>query len=171
MIISNVFPSRTFSSLPTRVRFTISCTLTAEITKLFAKVELIALFPKYIPTPWYGPLMKTLLSIKEIDEVYVYCSNPEIKQYIPEGVIYLSRSDSLDQDTTKMNEVLSAFASEVSADIYVMTHTTAPFVSSESIKKGLEAVKSGEYDSSFAAKKLQDFEYRLVGEEGPDHEK
>lgn len=102
-------------------------------------------------------ILSTLLSIKEIDEVYVYCSNPDIKQYIPEGVAYLNRSASLDQDTTKMNEVLSAFASEVSADIYVMTHTTAPFVSAESIKKGLEAVKSGEYDSSFAAKKLQDF--------------
>ncbi len=102
-------------------------------------------------------ILSTLLSIKEIDEVYVYCSNPDIKQYIPERITYLSRSASLDQDTTKMNEVLSAFASEVSADIYVMTHTTAPFVSAESIKKGLEAVKSGEYDSSFAAKKLQDF--------------
>lgn len=102
-------------------------------------------------------ILSTLLSIKEIDEVYVYCSNPDIKQYIPQGVTYLSRSVSLDQDTTKMNEVLSAFASEVSADIYVMTHTTAPFVSAESIKKGLEAVQSGAYDSSFAAKKLQDF--------------
>lgn len=102
-------------------------------------------------------ILSTLLSIKEIDEVYVYCSNPDIKQYIPEGVTYLKRSVSLDQDTTKMNEVLSAFASEVVADIYVMTHTTAPFVSPDSIRKGLEAVKSGTYDSSFAAKKLQDF--------------
>lgn len=102
-------------------------------------------------------VLSTLLSIKEIDEVYVYCSNPDIKQYIPEGVIYLRRSASLDQDTTKMNEVLSTFVAEVNADIYVMTHTTAPFVSAESIIKGLAAVKSGEYDSSFAAKKVQDF--------------
>ena len=56
-----------------------------------------------------------------------------------------------------MSEVLACFAKEVPADIYVMTHTTAPFVSQKSISKGLEAVKSGEYDSSFAAKKLQDF--------------
>ena len=46
---------------------------------------------------------------------------------------------------------------EVPADIYVMTHTTAPFISKESIQKGLESVVSGKYDSSFAAKKLQDF--------------
>ena len=38
-----------------------------------------------------------------------------------------------------------------------MTHTTAPFISKESIEKGLKAVESGEYDSAFAAKKLQDF--------------
>lgn len=63
----------------------------------------------------------------------------------------------MDQNTTKMNEVLKAFAKDVPADVYVMTHTTAPFISKESIEKGLDAVLSGEYDSSFAAKKLQDF--------------
>ena len=102
-------------------------------------------------------ILSTLLKVKRIDEVYVYCSNPDIQEFIPEGVKYLRRSSSLDQDITKMNEVLRCFANEVSADIYVMTHTTAPFIKKESIEKGLEAVKSGKYDSSFAAKKLQDF--------------
>ena len=102
-------------------------------------------------------ILDTLLSIPEIDDVYVYCSDPAIKEFIPEGVKYLRRSESLDQDTTKMNEVLSCFAREVDADIYVMTHTTAPFISAGSVSKGLEAVRSGEYDSAFAAKKLQDF--------------
>lgn len=102
-------------------------------------------------------ILSTLLKIKKIDEVYVYCSNEEIKKYIPNGVKYLKRSESLDQNTTKMNEVLKAFAKDVPADVYVMTHTTAPFISKESIEKGLDAVLGGEYDSSFAAKKLQDF--------------
>ena len=102
-------------------------------------------------------ILSTLLTVEDIDEVYVYCSNPDIKEFIPEGVKYLKRSESLDQDTTKMNEVLKAFSKDVPADVYVMTHTTAPFVKKESIEKGLQAVLSGEYDSSFAAKKLQDF--------------
>lgn len=102
-------------------------------------------------------ILSTLLSVEGIDEVYVYCSNPDIQEYIPSGVKYLRRSESLDQNTTKMNEVLSSFAEDVPADVYVMTHTTAPFISKESIEKGLNAVISGEYDSSFAAKKLQDF--------------
>ena len=102
-------------------------------------------------------ILSTLLKINSIDEVYVYCSNSDIKEFIPEGVKYLPRSTSLDQDTTKMNEVLKCFASDVPADVYVMTHTTAPFVSKESIEKGIDAVVNGDYDSSFAAKKLQDF--------------
>lgn len=102
-------------------------------------------------------ILSTLLTVDGIDEVYVYCSNPDIQNFIPDEVKYLKRSESLDQDMTKMNEVLQCFAADVPADIYVMTHTTAPFISKESIEKGLQAVLSGEYDSSFAAKKLQDF--------------
>lgn len=102
-------------------------------------------------------ILSTLLSVEKIDEVYVYCSNPKIKHYIPVGVKYLSRSSALDQDTTSMTDVLSCFSNDVPADIYVMTHTTAPFISCDSINKGLRAVLSGEYDSSFAVKKVQDF--------------
>lgn len=107
------------------------------------------------PLCWY--VLSTLLQVEGIDEVYVYCSNPDIREFLPEGVRYLPRSASLDQDTTKMNEVLQCFCADVPADVYVMTHTTAPFITKASIEKGLRAVQSGEYDSSFAAKKLQDF--------------
>ncbi len=102
-------------------------------------------------------ILSTLLTVDEIDEVYVYCSNPDIQKFIPDGVKYLHRSESLDQDTTSMTEVLASFTKKVPADIYVMTHTTAPFITKESIEKGLKAVESGEYDSAFAAKRLQDF--------------
>ena len=102
-------------------------------------------------------ILSTLLRIDEISEVYVYCSNESIKQYIPNGVKFLKRSSSLDLDTTKMNEVLLSFANEVDSDIYVMTHTTAPFISRESIEVGLNHVINEDYDSSFAAIKLQDF--------------
>lgn len=107
------------------------------------------------PLCWY--ILTTLLSVKEINKVYVYCSNPEIQGYLPEGVEFLKRSEGLDKDSTKMNEVLKAFSNDIDADVYVMTHTTAPFISAESIKKGINAVVSEGYDSSFAAKKLQDF--------------
>lgn len=107
------------------------------------------------PLCWY--ILSTLMQIKDIDKVYVYCSDERIKEYIPEEVCFLKRDSSLDLDTTKMNEVLNAFSQDVKADIYVMTHTTAPFISKESIEKGISAVRDNDYDSAFAAKKLQDF--------------
>lgn len=123
-----------------------NCRLPQKNTKRFTNGEPLC---KYI--------LRTLLTVEGVDEVYVYCSNPEIQDFIPEGVKYLRRSETLDQDTTQMNEVLQAFAKDVPADVYVMTHTTAPFISRESVEQGLEAVRSGEYDSAFAVKKLQDF--------------
>lgn len=102
-------------------------------------------------------ILSTLLTVEGIDEAYVYCSNPDIQEYLPDRVRYLQRPVSLDQDTTRMNEVLYSFAGQVEADIYVMTHTTAPFISKGSIERGLRAVCSGEYDSAFAARRLQDF--------------
>lgn len=102
-------------------------------------------------------ILDTLITVKDIDEVYIYCSNPAIRGYMPEGVKYLRRAEDLDRDTTTMNEVLMSFAKDVKADIYVLAHATAPFVSADSIQKGLDAVKSEKYDSAFAAKKLQDF--------------
>lgn len=102
-------------------------------------------------------ILSTLLSVETIDDVYVYCSNSKIKEYIPKGVRFLQRNPSLDRDSTSMTEVLLNFGKEVPADLYVMTHTTAPFISKMSIERGINAVLSGKYDSSFAAKKLQDF--------------
>lgn len=102
-------------------------------------------------------ILSTLLTVDEIDEVYVYCSNPEIQGFIPEGVKYLKRSESLDQDSTKINEVLSAFAYDVPSDVYVLSHATAPFISAQSIKTGIEGVLHNGYDSAFSAKKLQEF--------------
>ena len=107
------------------------------------------------PLCWY--ILNTLKEIEKIDEVYVYCSNPKITDYLPEGVKYLRRSEELDQDTTSMNEVLEAFAADVPADVYVMTHTTAPFIQGTSIEKGLAAVLEQGYDSAFAVKMLQEF--------------
>ena len=102
-------------------------------------------------------ILTTLLQCSNIDEVYVYCSNPEIEYYFPQGIKFLQRDKKFDSDTTKMNEILQCFAEEVYADVYVMTHTTAPFIRADSIEKGLQVVLSGEYDSAFAAKKVQDF--------------
>ena len=107
--------------------------------------------------PLCSYILNTLNEISSIDEIYVYCSDSKIVDYLPKGVKYLKRSSSLDTDDTKINEVLYSFYKEVPADIYVLAHTTSPFIKSTSIEKGLSLVLSGEYDSAFSVKKMQDF--------------
>lgn len=102
-------------------------------------------------------IFETLKQVKGIDEIYVYCSNPKIQEFIPLEVKFLRRSETLDQNTTKINEVLSAFAQDVPADVYVMSHATAPFISPQSIEKGLQAVLQQGFDSAFAVRKIQTF--------------
>lgn len=43
----------------------------------------------------------------------------------------------------------------VDADIYMVSHATSPFVSVEHVEECINAVVSGEYDSSFTAEKIQ----------------
>ena len=43
----------------------------------------------------------------------------------------------------------------VDADIYVMTHSTAPFAKAESIDDCIDKVSSGEYDSAFCAENVK----------------
>jgi len=102
-------------------------------------------------------ILDTLLKVNGIDEIYVYCSNPKIQDYIPSEVKYLKRKESLDTSQTKMNEVLKCFAEDVDADIYLMTHATSPFVSSDSMQAALNKVKFSEYDSALAVQKVQEF--------------
>ena len=107
------------------------------------------------PLCWY--VLSTLLTLPELDRVYVYCSDPDIQEFLPPGVEFLRRSPELDLDAASMTQVLCSFAWEVEADCYLMTHATAPFIGASSIRRGLEAVRSGEYDSALAARKVQDF--------------
>ena len=102
-------------------------------------------------------VLKTLSSIREIDEVHVFCSNDLIKEYLPDGVIYTQRSTSLDTDSTKINDVLSAFSNKVEADVYLLAHATGPFITAESIKRGIKAVVEEGYDSALAVRKIQNF--------------
>lgn len=102
-------------------------------------------------------ILETLTQIKSIDEVYVYCSNPEIKQYLPQGVLFLQRPESLDRDETLGQEIYDAFTESVKADIYVLAHTTSPFIKASTISEALEKVQSKEYDSAFSAEKIQTF--------------
>ena len=102
-------------------------------------------------------LLSSLVAAKNIDEVYVYCSNPDICEYLPEGVKFLQRDERLDSNTTLGAEIYDAFTAEVDADIYILAHATSPFIRTATIEDAVARVDSGEYDSAFSAERVQTF--------------
>lgn len=111
-------------------------------------------------TPLLQVPLRTALEAKkngDVDRVVVFCSNDKIKEYIPEGVDFVKRPEYLDTQTTKCGDIIEAFIHMIDSDIYVMYHATSPFISKEHLVDCINAVKSGNYDSAFAAKKLQNF--------------
>lgn len=111
-------------------------------------------------TPLLQVPLETALKAKKqgvADRIIVFCSNELIKKYIPEGVEFIKRPDSLDQQSTKCGDIIEAFINMIESDIYVMYHATSPFITKEHLTACINAVKSGDYDSAFAAKRLQNF--------------
>lgn len=102
-------------------------------------------------------ILRTLVSISRIDEVYVYCSDERIREFLPEGVRFLRRSTDLDKDSTLGREIYDSFTAEVPADLYLLAHATSPFIRKETITTALEKVQAGENDSAFSAEKVQTF--------------
>lgn len=102
-------------------------------------------------------IFDTVAKVKGIDERYVYCSDEKIKQYMPESLIYLKRDSYLDGFQVKGLEIIEYFLRDVKADIYVLTHVTQPFTKPDSMEEALQKVISGEYDSAFSAKEIQDY--------------
>lgn len=102
-------------------------------------------------------ILSTLTKVNGIDEAYVYCSNEEVKKYLPEGIKFLKRSESLDTGSTLIIDVLKAFANDVDADVYVLTHATAPFIRPSTIETAIQKVQSNEYDSAFTVRAVQEF--------------
>jgi len=109
--------------------------------------------------PLIAHCIETLQQISAISDIYIYCSNTKIADYFPNAsrAKLLLRSPNLDEPSTNFNQIFAAFSQEISADIYVYAHATAPFVTASTIKEGLSAVLSGKHDSAFCAEKLQEF--------------
>ena len=47
-------------------------------------------------------ILETLKKVKEIDEIYVYCSDPAILLYLPKGIKFLKRDPALDGSQVKI---------------------------------------------------------------------
>lgn len=107
------------------------------------------------PLCWH--ICNTLLNVTQIDEVYVYCSSENVMSYLPKGIILKKRPKWLDNDEVKGFDIYNEFIKEIDGDIYILAHTTSPFIKRESIENALQHVISKEYDSAFSAERVQTF--------------
>lgn len=113
-------------------------------------------------TPLITHFLKTLVQVHEIDELYVFCSKEEIKDYMVPGVRFLKRPDSLDTKEATPQDIISTFMSMVAADVYMVCHCTSPFVKAERFSKCIHKVCEEGYDSAFTGEKIQ----RLMWHDG-----
>jgi CMP-N-acetylneuraminic acid synthetase len=110
------------------------------------------------PMCWH--IFNTLLKVKQqslIDEIYVYCSDDKILEYIPRNITFLKRSEELDKDETLGMDIYKSFVNEILADVYILCHATAPLLNEQSIVRGINAINSGQYDSAFSCQKIKTF--------------
>jgi CMP-N-acetylneuraminic acid synthetase len=109
--------------------------------------------------PLLSYIFNKLVAVKEIDEVYAYCSSEAIIPFLPKNVIFLKRNLALDDDLTLGKDIYDAFCKSVDADVYILAHTTSPFIKEESIQNALKAVLIEGYDSSFSAQQFKTFSW------------
>lgn len=107
------------------------------------------------PLCWH--ICNSLMKAKGIDEVYVYCSDEAVMEYLPKGIFFKQREKWLDGDLVKGFDIYRSFINEVDADIYILAHTTSPFIRVSSIENALSHVLSGDNDSAFSAERIQTF--------------
>lgn len=106
-------------------------------------------------TPLVTHFLCTLVQVKEIDELYVFCSKEEIKDYLVPGVQYLKRPTFLDTPKATPQDIISSFISQVEADVYMVCHCTSPFVKPERFSECIRKVCEEGYDSAFTGEKVQ----------------
>lgn len=125
-------------------------------------------FRNFCGKPLFRWILDTLLSIDEIDQVVI---NTDARQVLADNglveggrVVIRDRKPQLCGDDVSMNLVLADDVANVPADVYLMTHTTNPLVSAETLRKALatfrEAQLSGRADSLFTVDKVQTRFYR-----------
>lgn len=116
--------------------------------------------------PLFQWILDALLAVRDIDCVVI---NTDAKHILLENgllasdrVIIRERKPELCGDFVSMNLILEDDISEIDSELYLMTHTTNPLISSDTIKSALQNFNSskGLYDSLFSVNKVQTRFYR-----------
>jgi CMP-N-acetylneuraminic acid synthetase len=119
--------------------------------------------------PLFRWILDSLLSIEQIDRVVI---NTDARAILADNglidsdrVLIRDRRPEICGDFVSMNLILADDIENVPADMYLMTHTTNPLLSSETIRAAMNAFEGakGKYDSLFTVNKFQTRFYRADG--------
>ena len=118
--------------------------------------------------PLFRWILDTLLSVEEVDQVVI---NTDARHILAENgltdserVLIRDRKPEICGDMVSMNLVIGDDVENVDADIFLMTHTTNPLLSADSIRNALAAFRKAQEerdaDSLFTVDKIQTRFYR-----------
>lgn len=125
-------------------------------------------FRDFCGKPLFRWILDSLLQVEEIDQVII---NTDARQILADnGLVETDRVKIRDRkpeicgDMVSMNLVLADDVANVEADIYLMTHTTNPLMSADTIRGAIKAFQTaqseGRADSLFTVDKIQTRFYR-----------
>jgi CMP-N-acetylneuraminic acid synthetase len=125
-------------------------------------------FRDFCGKPLFRWILDTLLEVKEIHQVVI---NTDARHILAENglvdserVLIRDRKPAICGDLVSMNLVLADDVENVEADMYLMTHTTNPLMSADTIRGAIkafaEAQAGGTSDSLFTVDKVQTRFYR-----------
>ena len=114
--------------------------------------------------PLYKWMLDKLIDIQEIDQIIINtdAENILIKNGFTEHpkVLIRQRKKEICGDMVSMNLVIKDDIDNVDSDIYLMTHTTNPLLTKDTIKKSIKLFKSSlenkEADSLFTVNKIHE---------------
>lgn len=110
--------------------------------------------------PLFHHIMDILDQCPEIDGIVVDTDSDVILKDLEKNypqIIRIKRPERLRADSVPMNEILIYDTSQVSADLYLQTHSTNPLLKSATISRAINLFlsKSPTYDSLFSVTRLQ----------------
>jgi CMP-N-acetylneuraminic acid synthetase len=125
-------------------------------------------FRDFCGKPLFRWILDTLLEVQEIDQIII---NTDARHILAQnGLVETDRIAIRDRkpeicgDAVSMNLVLADDVANVPADVYLMTHTTNPLMSANTVREALAAFRAakaeGTADSLFTVDKVQTRFYR-----------
>jgi CMP-N-acetylneuraminic acid synthetase len=110
--------------------------------------------------PLFHYILETLMQCSEISQIAVDTDSEVIQKDIEKNfsnVTVLVRPERLRADGIPMNEILMYDTENISADLYLQTHSTNPLLKASTISNAINEFmqKSPPYDSLFSVTRLQ----------------